>query len=260
MRTQSQTNKGKTPLVIAHRGASGEAPENTGSAFLLAIEQQCDMIELDIQLTTDGQFIICHDEDVSRTTSGTGMIHELTLSELRQLDAGSWFGPSFAGERLLLLKELFEFIPPAISLNIEVKTPLNDLTQAQLIRLIREYHRTHTAVISSFDHKLLYRLKKAAPDIRIGLLYIGKLTHPLQLVRQFELEVHSLHPYYPLIDPEDIQALRASGLQTYAWTVNDPEAMQRLIDAQVSGIITDYPARMRELLRKAKEGDVIHGQ
>jgi len=104
----------KTPLVITHRGAAGEAPENTLASFQLALEQKCDMMELDIEITMDEQFIICHDDSVNRTTDGAGLIREMTVQQLKGLDAGSWFDPAFTGERLPLLEEVFELVPPSI--------------------------------------------------------------------------------------------------------------------------------------------------
>lgn len=235
------------PLVIAHRGTSGEAPENTLSAFKLAVEQHCDMIELDVQLSSDGEIVVCHDESVDRTTNGSGMIHEKTAEELSRLDAGCRHSLAFRGERLPLLREVFELVPLSVGLNIEVKS--NDrLMQTKLLGLIREFGRTEAVVLSSFDHRLLHRIKSAAPDIRIGLLYTALLLDPVRLVHDFGLDVYSMHPYYGLIQPEDIAALRANGQHVYVWTVNEPDAMGALIRQGVSGIITDYPSRLRDLV------------
>jgi len=246
------------PLVIAHRGAAGQAPENTPAAFRLAVEQGCDMIELDVQLSADEEIVVCHDFEADRTTNGSGLIRETTLEELRRLDAGAWLSPEYAGERIPTLREVFDLVPSSVGINIELKCSDNRIIHL-LSSLIREYGRTESVVISSFDHRLLHRLKTASPDLRIGLLYSANLLDPVKLVRDFGLDVYSMHPHFALIEPEDIAALRANGQQVYPWTVNDPEAMKRLLARGVSGIITDYPDRLRRLAGSSIERSLQDG-
>jgi glycerophosphoryl diester phosphodiesterase len=235
------------PLVIAHRGAAGQAPENTPAAFRLAVGQGCDMIELDVHLTADGEIVVCHDDRADRTTDGSGLLRDMTLEQIRRLDAGAWFSPAYAGERIPTLREVFELVPSDVGINIELKCGDNRIIRL-LSALIREYGRTESVVISSFHHRLLHRLKTAAPNLRIGLIYSALLRDPVKLVRDFGLYVWSVHPHHALIEPEDIAALRANGQRVFPWTVNDPETMRRLLDLGVSGIITDHPDRLRRLV------------
>jgi len=241
---------GRRPLVIAHRGAAGQAPENTLAAFRLAVGQGCDMIELDAQLSADGEIVICHDEKVDRTTDGSGFIRDMTLDRLRRLDAGAWFSPACAGERIPTLSEVFALVPARVGINIELKCS-DDRIIRLLPPLIRKWGRTASVIVSSFDHRLLQRLKKAAPDLRIGLVYAALLPDPVQLVRDFGPGVHAVHPHHALIEAEDITALRACGLEVFPWTVNDSADMKRLAEQGVSGIITDHPDRLRTLLGPA---------
>jgi len=242
------------PLVIAHRGAAGQAPENTPSAFRLAIGQGCDMIELDVQLTADDEIVVCHDDTADRTTNGSGLLRDMTLEQIRRLDAGAWYSPEYADERIPTLGEVFELVPSDVGINIELKCADNRIIRL-LPALIREYGRTESVVISSFHHRLLHRLKTAAPNLRIGLLYTALLRDPVKLVRDFGLDVWSVHPHHALIEPEDIAALRANGQRVYPWTVNDPDAMKRLLAQGVSGIITDYPDRLRQLAGQSGRGE-----
>lgn len=236
------------PLVIAHRGVAGEAPENTMPSFRLAHEQQCDAIELDVHLTGDDQIVVCHDDTVDRTTDGKGRIREMTLEQIRRLDAGSWFDSQYTGERIPLLSEVLEWLPPEIGLNIELKDSADGSLESRVIDTVRDFDRMESVLFTSFDHKMLYRLKKQAPEARIGLVYGGRLRNPGHLVRNFGLEVFSVHPHYQMIDKEDIDDLRQIGIHVFVWTVNRPDEIRQMVDCGVSGVITDFASRMREIV------------
>jgi glycerophosphoryl diester phosphodiesterase len=236
------------PIIIAHRGVAGEAPENTMASFQLAMEQQCDFIELDIHLNKDEHIVVCHDETIDRTTSGNGKIIDLTLSELKSVDAGSWFNSSYAGQQIPLLSEVLDYIPPEMVLNIEIKQSYDGRLEKLTADLIRQYDRMDSVLFTSFDHKLLYRLKQYAPEARIGLVYGTMLANPLQLIKDFGLEVYSIHPHYEMITAYDIAAIRSHGCQVFVWTVNNQKDMKILLRHNVSGIITDYASRMRSLV------------
>lgn len=237
-----------TPWVFAHRGSSLEAPENTMSAFQLAAEQQCDVIELDIHLTRDGQVIVCHDETMGRTTDQSGVIGELTLAEIKQADAGSWFDSRYRGEQIPLLKEVLEQIPARIGLNIELKQSYNGRIVEPLIKLLREYGRLDDVLFSSYDHKLLYEIKQKAPECRISLVYDGKLLNPLRLIEDFGLDVFSVSLHACMVDAEDVIAIRKSGRHVIVWTVNEAAIMKQMLAYGVSGIITDDPKILRSLI------------
>lgn len=238
----------KAPWVIAHRGAMGEAPENTLASFQKAIHQQCDVIELDIHLTSDGHVVVCHDETLDRTTDRSGAIGQLMLEEVRQADAGSWFGPAFAGERIPLLEEVLELVPAGIGLNIELKQSYGGRLEEAVVKLLRERGRLDSVLFSSYDHKLLHRMKQKAPEARISLVYDFKPLHPVRLTHDFGLEVYAVSLYHGMVEREDVEAIRGDGKHVIVWTVNQETAMRRMLDCGVSGIITDYPALLKDRL------------
>ncbi|WP_281890037.1 glycerophosphodiester phosphodiesterase [Paenibacillus sp. YYML68] len=236
------------PLIIGHRGAAGEAPENTLASFKLAIEQGADALELDVHESADGDIIVCHDHTVDRTTDGTGRIDAMLADELRKLDAGAWFSPSYAGERVPLLAEVFAAVPQHIMINVEIKCDYSARLSIRLLQLLVEYGRMDSVVVSSFNHKTLLRLKHDHPALRIGLLYVGDLVHHAKLADISGMDVYSLHPHYAGIGAEDVQEAVRCGLKVYPYTINEPQHLQQAIAAGCTGIITDYPARLKQLL------------
>ncbi|OXM87277.1 glycerophosphodiester phosphodiesterase [Paenibacillus rigui] len=237
-----------TLLNIAHRGAKGEAPENTLAAFRLGLEQGCDAIELDIHLSKDGQLIVIHDATLDRTTDKTGRVNDLTVEEIRQADAGRWFHESFAGERVPLLEEVFDLVPPHIMINVEIKDSYGRRTEPALVELMRNKDRVGQVVVSSFDHKSLQYLKLLEPETRMGLLYDVNLGRHSALVSSLGAPVYSLHPNFKRISKEDVRDAVAQGLQVFPYTINREEDMMLAIQYGVSGIITDYPGRLKALL------------
>jgi glycerophosphoryl diester phosphodiesterase len=240
------------PLIIAHRGAAGEAPENTLAAFRLGMEQGCDAIELDIHLSKDGEIIVCHDETIDRTTDRTGAIRELTVTELKEADAGRWFNEKYAGERIPLLEEVFELVPPNIMINVEIKGFSGErLLETALARLLRRTGRLSSVVVSSFDFNSLAVLKQIEPDARIGLLYEDKATlaDPANpLAKPVAVPVYSLHQYFDKLDGGEILEALREGMQVYPWTVNEENQIRLMIEYGVSGVITDFPGRMKRIL------------
>ncbi|MFD0620178.1 glycerophosphodiester phosphodiesterase [Paenibacillus sp. GCM10027629] len=247
MKSPSSMNT-RTPLIIAHRGSAGEAPENSMAAFELALRQGCDAIELDIHLSKDGELIVCHDRTIDRTTDGSGAIREMTVTELKQFDAGRWFHEKYAGERIPLLKEVFDLVPQDIMINVEIKETYEGQIEERLLQLLRDSNRLAQVVVSSFDHKSLRRLKHIEPEVKIGLLYTMNAVDHHELANLIGVPVYALHPYGKLIDQEDILRATSHGLQVYPWTINTKDAMQQAIDKGVSGIITDYPGVLKQLL------------
>ncbi|MDF2960939.1 MAG: glycerophosphoryl diester phosphodiesterase [Paenibacillus sp.] len=247
----------KQPLVIAHRGAKGEAPENTLAAFQLGLEQGCDAIELDIHLSKDGEIIVIHDYTLDRTTDMTGTVNEMTLEEIKRADAGRWFDAKYEGERVPTLEEVFDLVPADVMINVEVKNTYGRQIEPALLELMKRKDRMHNVVVSSFDHKSLLFLKLLDPEVKIGLLYDFNAGRHSALTASIGAPVYSLHPGYKRIDKEDIADAIAQGLQVYAWTINDEDHMAEAVSCEVSGIITDYPGRLRSLLlQKAPSGAV----
>ena len=151
------------PVIFAHRGASGEAPENTLAAFKLGLAQGCDAFELDVHLSKDGQIVVIHDGTIDRTTDGLGAVNEMTVEELKAFDAGSWFDEKYRGERIPLLEEVFDITPGHIIINIEIKGSYNGQLEPALIDLLKKRDRLDTVVISSFDWKSLRYIKELEP-------------------------------------------------------------------------------------------------
>ena len=238
------------PLIIAHRGASGEAPENTLAAFQLALTQGCDGLELDIHLTKDGQLAVIHDENIKRTTNGEGLIGEMTTAELKKYDAGSWFSNKYKGEKIPLLGEVFELVPKEILINIEIKNipSYYEGIEEKLLELLRHYDRIDQVIVSSFDHQCLYRLKKQNKNIKIGLLYYENVVDHVEFAKLFGLPVESLHPDQRAIRDKDVRMAIENGLKVFTWTCNSEENMKRMMDYGVSGIITNYPAKLHSLI------------
>lgn len=237
------------PIVIGHRGAAGEAPENTLRSFALAFEQGAEGIELDVHITKDGEIVVCHDTTLDRTTNGSGLICEKNLDEIKELDAGSWFSDAFIGERVPLLREVFEIVPRGFLINVEVKHAYEGLMEKALLSFLRESGRMEDVVISSFDHKVIQRIKLAEPDVKVGLLYAANLIDHAAYAQQIGVEVHSLHPYHHHFEKEDGDAAAGAGLATYPYTVNVTRDFKKMIDAGVTGIITDFPAKLKALLK-----------
>ncbi|GMK44075.1 glycerophosphoryl diester phosphodiesterase [Paenibacillus glycanilyticus] len=239
-----------SPIVIGHRGAAGEAPENTLASFRLAAEQGSHMVELDIHLSEDGKLIVCHDDTLDRTTDGSGAIRLLHSEVIRKADAGSWFSPSFAGEKVPFLEEVYDLLPEHIEINVEVKDSAGSLLDRVLLDYLRGEGRLERTVVSSFDHKLLLRLKQAEPELRIGLLYAADLIHHATYAALLETEVWSLHPHHGHIGARDTEDALAAGLQIYPYTANHPAEWDKLISIGVTGIITDFPGLLNEHLNR----------
>lgn len=235
-------------LIIAHRGASGYAPENTLAAVKLALEQKCDGIEIDVQLTKDNEIVVCHDWDVDRTTDGTGKIKDLTLKEIKKLDAGSWFDKRFKGEKIPLLEEVLQLVPNSIFLNIEIKAKATDERglEKKVADILRKYDRINNTVISSFNHYSLKRAKEVLPDIKIGILYEAYIIKPVEYILDNFEDMYSLHPCCDYVGEEFVKVVKESNLKIYVWTVNDTSTADWLNKLGIEGIITNYPDIMQK--------------
>ncbi|WP_088009050.1 glycerophosphodiester phosphodiesterase [Indiicoccus explosivorum] len=215
--------------LIAHRGWSGIAPENTLSAIRLALEEpKIKAIEIDINMTKDGIPVVFHDKDVDRTTNGTGAVKDLTLAELKTLDAGSWFGPEFAGERVPTLEEVLALVQGEKHLYIELKQ-LGDLywgLELKTIELIKKFGLEDRCSLISFDHRSLQTCMKIAPEIRRTLVMVGS---PLLLTEQVnEIGAAAVSMKSDYVDQLMVDSLVRNGTEIIVWTVDDPEEADRL--------------------------------
>lgn len=246
-------------LNIAHRGASAEAPPNTLAAFRRAMELGADGVELDVRLSADGVPVVIHDATVDRTTDGTGRVADLSLAALKELDAGSWFDPVFAGERIPTLEEVFEAIGATGLINVELKALPGEERglEPAVVTLVRQHNLTDRVLFSSFNPFTLRRTRRLAPDIPLGFLYDA--SHLSRMARAAaalmpRLRPEALHPNWHLVSRALVDRAHRRGRKVIAWTVNDPRHMRRLVGLGVDGIITDYPDRLGEVLRGSHTG------
>ncbi|BCG57716.1 glycerophosphodiester phosphodiesterase [Paenibacillus sp. URB8-2] len=239
-------------LNFAHRGASAVCPENTMAAFRRSLDLGATGIETDVQMTRDGQLVLIHDEELSRTTNGSGYVKDKTLEELRALDAGAWFGDgSFAGEKIPRLEELLELLLERDTvLNIELKNGIFPYPgmEEKVIAAVRAYGMSSRVVISSFNHYSLVHFKTLAPDIETGILYMEGLYRPWNYAATVGAE--ALHANHLAVLPEFVREAAQNGVVYHPFTVNDPKRMEFLIDAGVAGIITDVPDVLARLLAR----------
>ena len=239
-------------LVIAHRGASGHAPENTLAAFKQAVALGATFIETDLQLTRDARFVAIHDDTVNRTTNGQGAVHDLTLAELRKLDAGSWFGSEFAGERIPTLEEILEFSKKNdVVFYLELKPGGSWGGEHALIGALRESGEIARSVVISFDAGVLAAIRKVEPTLMTGLLYDGQIDDPLE--KAVEIGARQVAVRGDLVTPWMLGQARRRDLQVVCWTVNHPAHMRMLMTAGVDGIMSDYPDRLVAVEKKGKE-------
>jgi glycerophosphoryl diester phosphodiesterase len=248
------------PLNFAHRGASYEAPENTIAAFLLAAELGADGIELDAQLSKDGEVAVIHDFSLDTTTDGHGPVAAKAMAELQELDAGSWFDPIFAGQQIPTLQQVVDAVGQRLLLNIELKTSsLMDSRLAKaVVHIVEENHLMDRVVLSSFNHLALRKVRQLNPWIPIGLLYSPGMPLPLRRtwLRPL-LRPEALHPSHEMLDPKTIRWAKERGYRIHTWTVDDPGMMWRLTRLGVDIIITNRPDLLSQVLRTRPEGQSL---
>ncbi|MWV43818.1 glycerophosphodiester phosphodiesterase [Paenibacillus sp. HJL G12] len=216
-------------LCVAHRGFSGKAPENTMAAFRMAIaEPYVQWMEIDTQLTADGIPVVIHDFSLDRTTNGSGKVKDHTWQQIHRLDAGSWKGREFHGERIPSLEEVLHLSCGCVRLNIELKTSGNmypGLEQA-VINRVSSFHMEQDVVLTSFDAGALLKAKQINPDIKTGLIIDAR---PKDLVERLQsLQCSFLSIGHPNLDHELLEQLQAAGITVMGWTVDDAKRMKRL--------------------------------
>ena len=239
-------------LVIAHRGASGHAPENTLAAFRKAVSLGASFIETDLQLSRDAHFLAIHDASVNRTTNGKGAVHDLTLAELRQLDAGSWFGSEFSGERIPTLEEILQFSKKNdVMFYLEMKPSGSWGGEHALIGALRDSGEIPRVVAISFDPSMVLNLHKIEPTMMTGLLYDAQIEKPVE--KAVEIGARQLIARADLVTPALLEQARKKDLPVVCWTVNHPAHMRMLIEAGIHGIMSDYPDRLVAAIKKEAE-------
>lgn len=230
--------------IIAHRGASHYAPENTLAAFEKALEQKADGIELDVRLSKDGVPVINHDATINRTSNGKGFIHSQTLEQLKSYDFGSHFSRKFRHEKIATLEEVLELVRDTdITLHIELKNgPLiPDDLEANTLELIYKYHMENKVIYSSFDHHSLQRLHKLDPRAKISLLFHINLLNFFDYVDHTGLPVYGLHPNHFYVTEEMIAGAKERNMQLNVYTVNNKKMAKHYQQLGIDGLITNDP-------------------
>ena len=228
-------------LIYGHRGASGHAPENTLEAFRLAMDMGADGFELDVHMSKDGQLVVIHDESVDRTTDGTGLVRDLTLAELKALDASYGMG-AYRGAKIPTLGEVFDLIRDTRHIvNVEVKTDewFYPQIEEKCLALAKEKDVEERVIYSSFNHYTLMKLRQLKPDAKLGMLFGDIMLKPWEYAQP--LSVDYLHPMkMNIYVPGFSEGAAAAGYGVNMWTINDPETMQLCLNTG-AGIITNYP-------------------
>jgi len=239
-----------TPKLIAHRGTSGEAPENTLIAIQKAIDIGVDSIEFDVRLTKDGIPVVIHDATLSRTTGGQdhSNIHDLTLEQIRKLDIGSWFDPRFSGETISTLEEVLK-IANRTALMIELKEGVE--SPEEMVKSILKVLKTTDSnpeflKFGSFSVPIIQELMKKAPELDV----IGIAEEVDNIEGFINLGLKHMALWYQLIDTDLIQVLHQKGIAVWTFTVDDPEVARLLIALSIQGIITNQPRNMRNHIIK----------
>jgi glycerophosphoryl diester phosphodiesterase len=239
--------------VIAHRGASAYAPENTMAAFKKAVEMRAEMIELDVLMSADGVVLCFHDAELDRLTNASGRFTSFSSDSLLKLDAGSWFDSRFAGEPIPTLDEVLAYTKDKIAVNIEIKTEsvtdsLKNGIEQKVLELVYKYELLDHVIFSSFDYRALQHIRQLEPAATTAVLYagpIGEIDNPVALVEYLQADAFNCS-WRDLTD-EWQALLNDNGIPFNIYTVNDQEKMKEIIAKGAKGIFSDYP----DLLLKA---------
>lgn len=248
------------PLVVAHRGHRAAYPEQTLPAFRAAIELGCRAIEADLQLTRDGRLVMMHDLTVDRTTNGSGPVAEATLEDLRGLDAGSWFGPEFAGTAIPTVEELLELaVPAGVTLCLEVKGTAEDAprTAVELARLLRARNLVDSVFMSSFDHEALAAARAVVGDLLLApeRLPDDAPSDPVEAVRQARaLRVAVLQHRWDRLTDGVVDALHEADVAVWAWPTDTVESIEVSTRCGVDGVIGDDVAWLLDIVPRTGVG------
>ena len=233
--------------VYAHRGYSGKYPENTMLAFKKAAETGCDGIELDVQLTSDGQVVIIHDEKIDRTTDGTGNVKDYTLEELKKFNAAASWNGKYGFEPIPTLEEYFQWVKDTdLVTNIEIKSGVYyyEELEEKTLALVRKYGLEKKIIFSSFLHSSITLLRKLAPEIPCGaLVEYENLGNPGYYCEKFDFQYY--HPGMKALTEEMVQSCKEHNIPLNVWTINDMGALEQLYERGCEGVISNFPGVCR---------------
>lgn len=247
----------QNPTVMAHRGLSADAPENTLYAFSDAISVGADFIELDVQQTRDGVLVVMHDSNLKRTTGVNKDIWDVDYADIQNLDAGSWFDPAYANARIPTLEETLQFVDKRAKLNIEIKPTKptkhgSDTLEQDVAELITQYQYTDACYVTSFSYGSLKKVKEANPEIRTG--YLMSVAYG-QFYSLKYADAFSLNKVF--VTSQVVNAAHQQGKQIFAWTVNSMSEVRSLCNLHVDSIITDDPVMVQNVISRDSTGETL---
>ncbi|WP_066059993.1 glycerophosphodiester phosphodiesterase [Robertmurraya korlensis] len=231
---------------VAHRGATGYAPENTVAAFDLAVDMKADYIEIDVQRSKDGELVLIHDTTVDRTTNGTGKVGDLTFEQLRSLDAGSWKGEQYVGEPIPTFDEILDRYRGKVGILIELKAPeLYPGIEEQVAEALTERNldkpQNEKIIIQSFNFESMKKTNELLPQVPIGVLTSNRAHTTPEALQEFSTYADWFNPSYGIVTEELVKNVHSLGMKIGSWTVRSQAAGDFLLDMKVDAIITDYP-------------------
>ncbi len=247
--------------IIAHRGGSNLAPENTMAAFQNALNLGVDMIEIDIEQTIDSVVVVIHDTKVDRTTNGKGKVDSLTYSYIKTLDAGSWYDSRFKGEKISTLEEVLQAVNGKATVLIEIKSgdELYPGIEKRTVETIQHFNAHSWTIVQSFNKKTVERVKILDNEI-ITYYLLGRnfksYYHSLQTknkkneIQEFLYDGIAVH--YSMLNAASVDSVKQMGLGVFTWTVDEEDDMTKMIEYGVDGIITDSPDKLIELIESMK--------
>ena len=244
----------QNPTVMAHRGLSADAPENTLYAFSDAISVGADFIELDVQQTKDGVLVVMHDSNLKRTTGVNKDIWDVDYADIQNLDAGSWFDPAYANARIPTLEETLQFVDKRARLNIEIKPTKHgsDTLEQDVAELITQYQYTDACYVTSFSYGSLKKVKEVNPEIRTG--YLMSVAYG-QFYSLKYADAFSLNKVF--VTSQVVNAAHQQGKQIFAWTVNSMSEVRSLCNLHVDSIITDDPVMVQNVISRDSTGETL---
>lgn len=244
----------QNPTVMAHRGLSADAPENTLYAFSDAISVGADFIELDVQQTRDGVLVVMHDSNLKRTTGVNKDIWDVDYADIQNLDAGSWFDPAYANARIPTLEETLQFVDKRARLNIEIKPTKHgsDTLEQDVAELITQYQYTDACYVTSFSYSSLKKVKEVNPEIRTG--YLMSVAYG-QFYSLKYADAFSLNKVF--VTSQVVNAAHQQGKQIFAWTVNSMSEVRSLCNLHMDSIITDDPVMVQNVISRDSTGETL---
>ena len=239
-------------FIVAHRGSSGTAPENTLSSIQAAVDAGSQMVEIDVQFTKDSQVIVFHDDVLGRTTNGTGQVKSSTLLDLKKLDAGSWFAPEYEKETIPTLEEALSILKDKLYVNIEIKSPKPgepaSARMAKTVETVLELKMEDQTLFSSFHHPTLAQLKKKYPQLHIAAINVpgdGRLPSDIAKSTGCEGFVCSVHE----LTKKRVNDATSHGIFVGVYTINREQDFQTAMNYGVKALVTNFPARVANWLK-----------